>query len=87
MDLLKEGVKSLSRQLNSSMDMNSMDMKISTVPSTSKTKQERNSKQMVLSSKLELLGMNEAIKVSRLFVKFISYLYMLDENLIILSLN
>lgn len=64
MDLLKEGVKSLSRILNSSMDMNSMDMQSSTVSSSCKTKQGRNSKQMVLNSKLELLGTNKAIKVS-----------------------
>ncbi|XP_031827158.1 uncharacterized protein LOC116424641 [Nomia melanderi] len=62
MDLLKEGVKSLSRKLNSSMDMNSMDMQSSTASSACKTKQERNSKQMVLNSKLELLGTNKAIK-------------------------
>ncbi|KZC08732.1 PREDICTED: apoptosis regulatory protein Siva-like [Dufourea novaeangliae] len=62
MELLKEGVKSLSRKLNSSMDMNSIDVYSPKVPSPCKIKQERNSKQMVLNNKLELLGVDKAIK-------------------------
>ncbi|KOC68860.1 Apoptosis regulatory protein Siva [Habropoda laboriosa] len=68
MDLLKEGVKTLSRQLNTSMELNPIDaIPSSKVPSPCKFKTERNLKtQMVLNSKLELLGADKAIKVSRL---------------------
>ncbi|CAL7952442.1 unnamed protein product [Xylocopa violacea] len=62
MDLLKEGVKTLSRRLNSSMELNSLDIPSSKMPSTSKSRNERNSKQMVLNGKLELLGIDKAIK-------------------------
>ncbi|XP_078050320.1 apoptosis regulatory protein Siva [Augochlora pura] len=62
MDLLKEGVKSLSRKLNSSMDMNSTDLYSLKVTSPRKNKQKHSSKQMVLNSKLELLGMDKAIR-------------------------
>ncbi|XP_076642422.1 apoptosis regulatory protein Siva [Halictus rubicundus] len=62
MELLKEGVKSLSRRLNSSMDMNTTDFHSPRLPSPSKNKQERTSRQMVLNSKLELLGTEKAIR-------------------------
>ncbi|XP_017798412.1 PREDICTED: apoptosis regulatory protein Siva-like [Habropoda laboriosa] len=64
MDLLKEGVKTLSRQLNTSMELNPIDaIPSSKVPSPCKFKTERNLKtQMVLNSKLELLGADKAIK-------------------------
>ncbi|XP_053970905.1 apoptosis regulatory protein Siva-like [Hylaeus volcanicus] len=62
MDLLKEGVKSLSRKLNESMDMNLDDILSSKASSSCRIKQERNSKQMVLNSNLELLKTDKAIK-------------------------
>ncbi|XP_076619077.1 apoptosis regulatory protein Siva [Colletes latitarsis] len=64
MELLKDGVKSLSRKLNESMDMN-LDILSPKASSSCKIKQGRNSKQMVLNSKLELLKTNEAIKDDR----------------------
>lgn len=66
MDLLKEGVKVLSRRLNTSIELNSIDVPSSKTPSSCKSKNERISKQMVLNSKLELLGADKAIKVSYL---------------------
>lgn len=62
MDLLKEGVKVLSRRLSTSMELNSLDVPSSKTPSC-KSKNERISKQMVLNSKLELLGADKAIKI------------------------
>lgn len=71
MDLLNEGVKSLSRKLNESMDMNLVDILSPKASSSCKIKQERNSKQMVLNSKLELLRTDKAVKVSYSFVNSI----------------
>ena len=62
MDLLKEGVKVLSRRLSTSIELNSIDVPSSKTPSSCKSKNERISKQMVLNSKLELLGADKAIK-------------------------
>ena len=62
MDLLKEGVKSLSQKLNMSLEMNPADELPPKLPCPSKGKYERSTKQMVLNSKLELLGTDKAIK-------------------------
>ncbi|XP_003700414.2 apoptosis regulatory protein Siva [Megachile rotundata] len=65
LNLLKEGVKTLSQRLNSSMEMNSTDLPSPQILSACKPKHERNSKQMVLNSKLELLGIDKAIQDTR----------------------
>ncbi|XP_017886726.1 apoptosis regulatory protein Siva-like [Ceratina calcarata] len=64
MDLLKEGVKTLSQRLNSSMELNAVDVPASerTSASSCKPKTERNSKQMTLTKNLGLLSGDKAIK-------------------------
>lgn len=84
MDLLKEGVKVLSRRLSTSIELNSIDVPSSKTPSC-KFKNERISKQMVLNSKLELLGADKAIKVSYLhlltIVKSIYHKFIVTINI------
>ncbi|XP_076238615.1 uncharacterized protein LOC143181838 [Calliopsis andreniformis] len=62
MNLLKEGVKSLSRKLNTSLEMNPDDIHPTNLPSPCKNKHECNLKQMMLNDKLELSGIHKAIK-------------------------
>lgn len=63
MDLLKEGVKTLSQRLNSSMELNPVDIPPSKASSTCKRNNDRCTKQMLLNNNLELLGVDKAIKV------------------------
>ncbi|KOX72674.1 hypothetical protein WN51_02968 [Melipona quadrifasciata] len=50
MDLLKKGVKTLSQRLNTSMELNPVDVPPSRISSSYKFKHERHSKQMTLNS-------------------------------------
>ncbi|KAF3428847.1 hypothetical protein E2986_04359 [Frieseomelitta varia] len=63
MDLLKKGVKTLSQRLNTSMELNPVDVPPSRISSSyTKSKHERHSKQMTLNSKLELLAADKVVK-------------------------
>ncbi|XP_029049830.1 apoptosis regulatory protein Siva-like [Osmia bicornis bicornis] len=62
LNLLKEGVKTLSQRLNNSTEIDSIDLLSPQVLSSCKSKHEHNSKQMVLNSKLQLLGADKAIQ-------------------------
>ena len=64
MDLLKKGVKTLSQRLNTSMELNPVEVPPSRISSSYKSKHERHSKQMTLNSKLELLAADKVVKVS-----------------------
>lgn len=68
MDLLKEGVKSLSRKLNTSLEMNPADILPPKIQQSCKNKHERNLRQMVLNGKLELSEIDKAAKVSCLLI-------------------
>ncbi|XP_076164026.1 apoptosis regulatory protein Siva [Ptiloglossa arizonensis] len=81
MDLLNEGVKSLSRKLNESMDMNLVDILSPKASSSCKIKQERNSKQMVLNSKLELLRTDKAVKGVRPKYDLCECSRVIDQNM------
>lgn len=75
MDLLKKGVKTLSQRLNTSMELNPVDVPPSRISSSYKPKHERHSKQMTLNSKLELLAADKVVKVSYPFSNSSEYLF------------
>lgn len=62
MDLLKEGVKTLSQRLNTFTELDPIN--ISSSKSCCKSKTKRIQKQMILNNKLELLRTDKVIKVS-----------------------
>ncbi|XP_076753829.1 uncharacterized protein LOC143425157 [Xylocopa sonorina] len=81
MDLLKEGAKTLSRKLNSSTELNPLDVPSSKIPSPSKSRNERNSKQMVLNGKLELLGIDKAIQDTQLKYDLCECTRVIDQSM------
>lgn len=84
MDLLKKGVKTLSQRLNTSMELNPVDVPPSRISSSYKPKHERHSKQMTLNSKLELLAADKVVKVSYPFSNSSEFIL---ENKILIGIN
>lgn len=84
LSLLKEGVKTLSQRLNNSTEIDSIDLLSPQVLSSCKSKHEHNSKQMVLNSKLQLLGVDKAIQVSVLLGFYFTTLFF-HEHFIMLQ--
>lgn len=79
--LLKEGVKTLSKKLNTSTDLDA-DVPLPKVPSPCKSKPERNLKQTVLNNKLGLEVADESGKGNQLKYDLCGCSRVIDKNML-----